>query len=102
MPFLRKIEDDDAVFYDSIDSTKPIVDQVSIEQLNQFYSEHLKDNSKILDLMAGPDSYLPESLKNIDATGLSIKEQDLQSNSALSQYTVHDLNKRPELPFEDQ
>lgn len=54
MPFLRKIEDDDAVFYDSIDSTKPIVDQVSIEQLNQFYSEHLKDNSKILDLMAGP------------------------------------------------
>ena len=102
MPFLRKIEDDDALFYDSIDSSKPIVDQVSIEQLNQFYSDHLKDNSKILDLMAGPDSYLPDSLKNIDATGLSIKEKDLQSNSALNQYTIHDLNKHPELPFKDQ
>jgi len=102
MPFIRKIEDDDAVFYDSIDSTTPIVDQVAIEQLSQFYADHIKDASKILDLMAGADSYLPDNFKNIDVTGLSIKQQDLQSNPALNQYTLHDLNKQPELPFDDQ
>lgn len=102
MPFIRKIEDDDAVFYESIDSTSPIVDRVAIEQLKQFYLEHLKDNSSILDLMAGPDSYLPDSLENLDVTGLSIKKQDLQSNPVLSQQTLHDLNKQPELPYNDQ
>lgn len=102
MPFIRKIEDDDAVFYQSIDSTSPSVDRAAIEQLQQFYLEHLKDDSSILDLMAGPDSYLPDSLKNLNVTGLSIKEQDLQSNPALSQHTLHDLNKQPELPYDDQ
>ncbi len=102
MPFSRKIEDDDALFYAAIDSTVPIVDQVSIEQLNQFYSEHLQGKTKILDLMAGSDSYLPKTLGNLDITGLSMKEKDLQSNTALSQFKIHDLNKQPVLPFDDQ
>ncbi len=102
MPFSRKIEDDDALFYEAIDSTIPIVDQVSIEQLNQFYSEHLQGKTKILDLMAGPESYLPKTLGDLDVTGLSIKEKDLQSNTALSQFKVHNLNKQPVLPFDDQ
>lgn len=102
MPFIRKIEDDDAVFYESIDSTQPVVDQVAIEQLNQFYNDRIKDNTQILDLMAGPNSYLPETLKQVDVTGLSIKESDLQSNPALNQYTLHDLNQQPELPYKNE
>ncbi len=102
MPFSRKIEDDDAVFYDSVDTTLPIVDQVSIEQLKQFYAAYLKDGQQILDLLAGSDSYLPENLKNINVTGLALKETDLQANPALNQYTIQDINKQPQLPFEDQ
>ena len=101
MPFLRKIEDDDAVFYDSVE-TRPSVDQVALEQLHQFYADHLKNDMKILDLMSGPDSHLPEDLEPLEVTGLGLKEQDLTDNSALNQYVIHDLNKVAELPFEDQ
>lgn len=102
MPFIRKIEEEDSIFYDSIDSSTPIVDQVSIEQLKQFYKNYLHDGCTILDLMAGSDSYLPENIKDINLTGLSIKEIDLQANKALSQYKIHDLNRQAKLPFNDQ
>ncbi|MCW8929892.1 MAG: class I SAM-dependent methyltransferase [Gammaproteobacteria bacterium] len=101
MPFMRKIEDDDATFYDSIDTSSPIVDRKAIEQLEQFYNEHINDNSMILDLMAGPNSYLSNNFNDLDVSGLSIKEKDLQSNPALNQYIQHDLNKQPELPYDD-
>lgn len=101
MPFLRKFEDDDAIFYDSVETKTP-VDQVAIEQLSQCYAKHLKNNMKILDLMSGPNSYLPENTAPLDVTGLGLKECDLQANSALHQYVIHDLNSTPILPFEDQ
>jgi len=101
MPFSRKIEDDDRIFYDAIEST-PIVDQVAIEQLNQFYHQHLQDNTDILDLMAGSDSYIPESIDQVDIYGLGLNEQELKENSALKQYTLHDINKHPQLPFADK
>lgn len=100
MPFLRKIEDDDAVFYDAVDS-KPPVDQVAIEQLKLFFAHQLKDNTKILDLMAAPDSYLPEQFTLLDVTGLGVKESDMQQNPVLNHRVVHDLNRSPKLPFED-
>lgn len=101
MPFIRKIEDDDVVFYNAID-TIPVLDQAALEQLTHFYSKYLKDNSTILDLMPGVDSHIPDNLENIDIIGLGLKEQDLKENSALNQYTLHDLNKQPELPFDAQ
>ena len=100
MPFLRKTEDDDSIFYASIE-TKPAVDQVAIEQLNQFYSEQLKDNTKILDLMCGPESHLPDHFRAIDVTGLSLKQDDLDANQRLKQRIIHDINKSPQLPFKD-
>lgn len=102
MPFSRKIEDDDTLFYDSIDTTAPIVDQVSIEQLKQFYTANIKDSQQVLDLLAGPDSYLPAQLNQLNVTGLALKESDLQANPVLNQYTIQDINKQPGLPFEDQ
>ena len=111
MPFSRKIEDDDALFYTAVES-KPPVDRVAIEQLKQFYSEHLNSlsstgNCKILDLMAGPDSYLPgsnltKSVESVEVTGLGLKEDDLKANKALNKTLLHDVNKTPELPFEDK
>lgn len=100
MPFLRKIEDDDSVFYEAVES-KPSVDQAALDQLKLFYSEHLEDNSKILDLMAGSDSHLPEEFTSLDITGLSIKESDLMANQALTQRIIHDVNQNPQLPFDN-
>jgi len=101
MPFLRKIEDDDAIFYDAVDTKTP-VDQVAIEQLTHFHEQYLRDNMSILDLMSGPDSYLPENLKSLEVTGLGLKEQDLPANAPLNHSVIHDLNQNPELPFQDQ
>lgn len=101
MAFLRKIETDDPVFYDAIE-TRPVVDQVAVEQLRQFYSHNLSDDMDILDLMSGPDSYLPRELQSVNVTGLGLKETDLQANSALNQSLIHDLNQNPQLPFEDE
>ena len=108
MPFSRKIEDDDALFYASIES-KPPVDLAAIEQLKQFYSKHLNDlysapstnNCKILDLMSGPDSYLPVAGESVEVSGLGLKEDDLKANKSLSRSIVHDINKNPALPFEN-
>jgi SAM-dependent methyltransferase len=101
MPFLRKIEEDDATFYQAIDTT-PSVDRVAIEQLTEFYSPYLKENSSILDVMASSDSYIPKTLKNVTITGLGLKEDDLIANTQLNQYTLHDLNKNTTLPYDDQ
>ncbi len=101
MPFIRKIEEDDGLFYDPIETAVP-VDQVAIEQLQQFYSQYLKDNSTVLDLMAATDSYIPDTLNNIDLTGLGVKKEDLKSNKQLNHSILHNINTQPELPFEDQ
>jgi len=101
MPFARKIEEDDGLFYDAIETTIP-VDQVAIEQLQQFYREHISDNSSVLDLMAATESYLPETLKNIDLTGLGVKEDDLNSNKQLNHSILHNINTQPELPFKEE
>ena len=99
MPFSRKIEDDDAIFYASVETKTP-VDQVAIEQLSQCYAKYLNNNMKILDLMSGPDSYLPENIASLDVTGLGLKESDLKANSALNHYVIHELNCTPVLPFD--
>ncbi|MCK5697172.1 MAG: methyltransferase domain-containing protein [Gammaproteobacteria bacterium] len=101
MPFIRKIEEDDGLFYDAIETTIP-VDQVAIEQLQQFYNHCIQNNSIVLDLMAATDSYLPNTLKNIDLTGLGVKEDDLKTNQALNHSILHNINTQPDLPFDDQ
>ena len=100
MPFLRKIEDDDQIFYAKVE-TKASVDQAAREQLTQFYAEHLQDDTKILDLMSGPDSHLPEQFSSLDVTGLGLKQDDLDTNKKLNQKIIHDINHNPLLPFGD-
>ncbi len=101
MPFLRKINEDDVVFYQAISSTPP-VDRAAIEQLQQFYQQNLSTDQTILELMSGTDSYIPQSIKPVNITGLALKEDDLKANKDLSQYQLHDLNQQPDLPFNDQ
>ncbi len=101
MPFLRKMNDDDALFYNAI-NTAPPVDKVAIEQLKTFYEQYLSSGQTVLELLSGMDSYIPEHIKPVNLTGLGLKEQDLQSNSDLNQFVIQDLNQKPQLPFENE
>ncbi|MCU7837008.1 MAG: class I SAM-dependent methyltransferase [gamma proteobacterium symbiont of Taylorina sp.] len=100
MPFLRKIEDDDSIFYAAIE-TKPSVDQAALDQLKQFYTEKIQDNSKVLDFMCGSASHLPDKLQYLNVTGLGLNKSDLKANLNLDRTIIHDVNNNPQLPFEN-
>ncbi len=99
-PFERVNEGDDKEFY----STPRLVehlDKTAIGRVEELYSRVLDSGAKILDLMAGWSSHLPGTLKDFEATGLGMNEEELQQNRQLSGYVVHDLNRNPILPFDD-
>jgi SAM-dependent methyltransferase len=61
----------------------------------------VEEAAVILDLMAGWDSHIPESIRPSKVVGLGLNERELESNPRLSEYIIHDINKDPRLPFED-
>jgi ubiquinone/menaquinone biosynthesis C-methylase UbiE len=46
-------------------------------------------------------SHLPEDLPLRSLTGLGMNQRELEANSRLTDYVVHDLNASPRLPFDD-
>lgn len=61
----------------------------------------VEDRPAILDLMAGWDSHIPETLKPSEVVGLGLNENELKQNADLTEYALHDLNRDPRLPFPD-
>jgi SAM-dependent methyltransferase len=58
----------------------------------------VEQKPKILDLMAGPESHLPDGLV---AVGLGPDAEAMARNPQLTERVVHDLNLDPRLPFGD-
>jgi SAM-dependent methyltransferase len=77
------------------------LDSLAIETVEQIYGRLTPAASKILDLMAGPDSHLGKVKIPALVVGLGLNEAELESNPALSEYVIHDLNSDPRLPFPD-
>ena len=98
--FAREDETPDREFYakprmvDHLDST-------ALDTVEQLYGRLIPKGSRILDLMVGPDSHLPESVEPESVTGLGLNQEELEGNRALSRRVIHDLNAEPGLPFED-
>jgi SAM-dependent methyltransferase len=59
----------------------------------------IEDDPVILDLMAGWDSHIPESIKASEVTGLGLNENELKRNKHLTRYMLHNININPKLPF---
>jgi len=74
------------------------VDRQAAARITALYSELLGGAQRILDLMAGWESHLPEGIR---ATGLGMNAEEMAANPALDQSVVHDLNAQPWLPFAD-
>lgn len=99
-PFARGNEADDRIFYQDPRMVHHL-DQTAIENVRSIYDSLLAPGTRLLDLMSSWTSHLPDTLVDMDATGLGLNEEELRANSRLSEIAVHDLNRNPALPFMD-
>ena len=93
-------ETDDAVFYSQPRIVKHI-DEPACTALTEYFRKMLPPNGEILDLMSSCISHLPENIDYKNVVGLGMNQIELEANSRLSSYLVHNLAVNPKLPFEN-
>ena len=96
--FQRIDEDPDEVFYASPRFVEHI-DKATIEKLREYYAEIIDEKTNVLDLMSSWISHLPSEIKLTRSSGLGMNEQELRANNQLSDWCVHNLNTKPQLPY---
>jgi SAM-dependent methyltransferase len=101
-PFSRADESDDALFY-ARDRLLPHLDARALATIEELIGKLVvEEQPVILDLMASWDSHIPDALHPSRVVGLGLNEQELVENPSLAEYVLHDLNRDPRLPFDDE
>jgi SAM-dependent methyltransferase len=99
--FSRLDESEDSVFYVT-DRFVQHLDSVALGTVEELIGSLIwEENPVILDLMAGWDSHIPNTLKPQRVVGLGLNRNELARNRSLTEWLLHDLNKDPRLPFPD-
>ena len=98
--FDRQDETNDARFYE-VPRVVLHIDPETILALTQVYRELLPPGGEILDLMSSWVSHLPEEMEFTRVAGLGMNEIELAKNPRLTDHVLHDLNREPELPYDD-
>jgi len=98
--FRREDEEDDGVFYQSPRLVVHI-DQGAIAAISNLFKQQVPENSEILDLMSSWRTHWPADHPKAKMVGLGLNQVELMENPDLDEFVVHDVNKDPELPFED-
>jgi len=98
--FTRQDESDDSNFYVAPRMVVHI-DDTAIAAVTDTIRRHVPAQAHILDIMSSYRSHLPEDVRYQEVVGLGMNEAELQANSQLTRYVVHNLNKNPQLPFPD-
>ena len=78
------------------------VDAVCARRVQALYRTVLPEKAhplRVLDLMAGWRSHLPDTVPV--AVGLGMNAEEMADNPQLAEHLVHDLNADPRLPFPD-
>lgn len=96
--FRREDESRDSIFY-ALPRYEKHIDDATIDAITQIYRQYLTPDSTILDLMSSWISHLPEEIQFARVSGLGMNAAELESNSRLDDFVVHDLNERPEMPY---
>lgn len=98
--FARQDESEDSRFY-----LQPRfvvhIDDATIAALTDAYRELLPAGGAVLDLMSSWVSHLPDEMDFARVAGVGLNEAELARNPRLDDHVVHDLNRDPELPFDD-
>ena len=99
--FFRRLDDsDDELFY----LTPRLVvhiDDAAIRTVGEIYLSRLRRGGAILDLMSSWRSHLPPELMPSRVVGLGLNRSEMEDNPALTEIVTHNLNRAPQLPFED-
>jgi SAM-dependent methyltransferase len=99
--FARADEGDDALFYATPRKVVHL-DEPAIAAVREFFAENLPPQGELLDLMASWRSHLPKRLRAKRVVGLGMNAEEMSDNPELDEFIVHDLNRDPELPFEER
>lgn len=92
---------DDKLFY-SFPRFVTHVDEGFIQQLTDLYSQYLKPNTRIFDMMSSWISHLPEDINFSYVEGHGLNAEELGRNRRLDRYFVQNLNDHLQLPLKDQ
>jgi SAM-dependent methyltransferase len=92
---------DDALFYE-YPRFVTHVDEGFIQQLTSLYSDRLKPQTRILDLMSSWVSHLPEPMAFTHVEGHGLNGEELARNPRLDHFVVQNLNYNLQLPFSDR
>lgn len=98
--FTRQDESDDSNFYVAPRMVVHI-DDAAIAEVTDAIRHHVPAQARVLDIMSSYRSHLPKDVAYHEVVGLGMNEAELQANSQLTRYVVHNLNKNPLLPFSD-
>jgi SAM-dependent methyltransferase len=78
------------------------IDDGAIAALGRLYAEVLPKGGRLLDLMSSWRSHLPHGFHAGEVVGLGMNAEEMADNPQLSRHVVHDVNRAPQLPFEDE
>ncbi|MEJ2687160.1 MAG: methyltransferase domain-containing protein [Gammaproteobacteria bacterium] len=78
------------------------IDATARAGIGAIYERCLQPGMAVLDLMSSWISHLPESVADLEVTGLGMNREELERNPRLAHHVVHDLNADPHLPFDDK
>jgi SAM-dependent methyltransferase len=99
--FFRRLDDsDDELFYLTPRFVVHI-DDAAIRTVGEIYLSRLPRGGAILDLMSSWRSHLPPELKPARVVGLGLNRSEMKDNPALTEIVTHNLNRAPQLPFDD-
>ena len=78
------------------------LDDTARRHVSSLYGRLLEPGTRVLDLMSSWQSHLSDSHSSCSITGLGLNQEEMQSNRALKEFRLHDLNRDPRLPFQDR
>lgn len=96
----RQDESDDALFY-APPRLVTHVDDATIAALREAYRDLVPAGARLLDLQSSWVSHLPADVAYASVTGHGMNADELAQNPRLDVRVVQDLNRNPELPFDD-
>jgi SAM-dependent methyltransferase len=99
--FARYDETDDARFYVQPRLVEHI-DDGAVAAVIDLHREIFPAGGAILDCMSSWVSHLPPEVDYAQVVGVGMNATELAANPRLDRYLVHDLNRNPTLPFEDE
>lgn len=99
--FFRRLDDsDDELFYLAPRFVVHI-DDAAVRTVGEIYLSRLPRGGAILDLMSSWRSHLPPELEPARVVGLGLNRPEMEDNPALTEIVTHNLNRTPQLPFDD-